>query len=173
MYPSRLLVVVVISRCQSWVGLFIVSLLWRLAWHLLVPWKLVLRKSPFRPAPTQGPLNPLSKCMISLTIGTSILPLGKGAIKGNIIACNVLGDLGSSDQQFKRGFLTFGVGVFIRWPLLQTFKCGFWGSFLGPCVFMASTLSTKLSPQFHAIHWITLTIADFYASYKIITSISF
>lgn len=110
---------------------------------------------------------------MSLATGTSISSFGDEQSRTKSIACKVLGDLGSSDQHLKRGFLMFGVGVFIRWLLLQTFKCGFWGLFLGPRVCMASTLPTKLSPQFHAIHWITLTITDFYASYKIITSILF
>lgn len=166
-------VVVVIHGCQSWVGLFIVSLFCRLVWHLLVPWKLVLREGPFRRAQLRGLWTLCPSAWCHWQQGLAFHLLGTGQSRTKSIACKVLGDLGSSDLHLKRGFLMFGVGVFFRWPLLQTFKCGFWGLFLGPRVCMASTLPTKLSPQFHAIHWITLTITDFYASYKIITSILF
>jgi hypothetical protein len=53
-----MLVSVLVHRYYSWVGLFIASIIWKCAWHLLVPGKLVLREEIFRSVPAQGTSKP-------------------------------------------------------------------------------------------------------------------
>jgi hypothetical protein len=42
-------------------GLLVVFFLWKLAWCLLMPWKLILKKEAFREIPAQETLGPESK----------------------------------------------------------------------------------------------------------------
>jgi hypothetical protein len=51
----------VVHRCNSWVRLLGVSLLWKLAQQHLIPWKLVSREGAFRWVPAQGSLGPVSE----------------------------------------------------------------------------------------------------------------
>lgn len=53
-----LLVIIVIHRCQSWAGLLIASLLWKVAWHLLVPKKLSPQGEGFQISSSSGALGP-------------------------------------------------------------------------------------------------------------------
>ena len=48
-------------RYHGWVGLLFLAFLWKLAWHLLVPEKVVFREEAFRSVPAQGPLGPVSE----------------------------------------------------------------------------------------------------------------
>ena len=50
-------VVVTVHRDHILVGLLVASLLWKPAWHLLVPWKLVLGEEALKSGPAQGPLG--------------------------------------------------------------------------------------------------------------------
>ena len=56
-----MLVIVVVHRHYSWVGLVIASLLCQLALYLLVPGVPVLREEELRSVPAQGPLGPVSE----------------------------------------------------------------------------------------------------------------
>ena len=56
-----LLVVDVVQRHHSWVGLLVAFLLWKTSWHLLVPWKLVLRKGAWKSVPAQETLGLVSE----------------------------------------------------------------------------------------------------------------
>lgn len=75
-----MLVVDVIYRHHSWVGLYrlIVSLLLKLAWDFLAPCKLVLREEAFKSIPPQGILGPVSEIHHVFTIVTFLPILGVG-----------------------------------------------------------------------------------------------
>lgn len=74
------MLVVVIYRHHSWVGLYrlVVSLLLKLAWDLLAPCKLVLREGAFKSIPSQGILSPVSEMHDVFTIVTFLSILGVG-----------------------------------------------------------------------------------------------
>lgn len=55
-----ILVIAVVQRCPSWVGLLVASFLWKLTECFPVPQKLVLREDAFKTVPAQGPLGPVS-----------------------------------------------------------------------------------------------------------------
>lgn len=50
----------VLYRYQGWVKLLVASLLWKIAWYLLAPWKQVFRESVFRSFPAQCSLDSVS-----------------------------------------------------------------------------------------------------------------
>lgn len=54
-------VITVIHRGHSWVGLLVASLLWKLAWYLLLLWKLVLKKEAFMSILSQETLGHISE----------------------------------------------------------------------------------------------------------------
>lgn len=55
------LVVVLVYTCHSWVGLVVDCLLWKLVWHLLILWELVLREQAFLSVPAQRSLDPMDE----------------------------------------------------------------------------------------------------------------
>lgn len=80
-----------VHRCHSWVRLLVASFLWKLAWSLLLPWKLVLREEAHRSS--SGASCPVSEVHGVLWTFTSVeLP------RATATACNVLGGLRNQTQ---------------------------------------------------------------------------
>lgn len=73
-----MLVVDEVPGCHNWVGLLAASLLWKLAGHLLISWKLGLRDGcGFQ---VRGLRVLFMKCMVSSTIRIYLPPLGRGCV---------------------------------------------------------------------------------------------
>lgn len=113
-YPA-MVTVVIFHRWHSWVELLVASILLKLAWHLLVPWKLVLRN----PVPAQATLSFVSAVHVVFSKrGLTFHQCGQPrAIRD--IACHVLRALDNPGQQLRSGFwclvLGFYLGVLWLW----------------------------------------------------------
>ena len=110
-----MLVIVVVYRYYSWVGLVIASFPWELAWDFMILCKLDFREDAFRPDQIIQVLYP--KCSMSSAIGSYRQPL-KEALQGNINGLYCFGHLiwsishlAYTDQALKRRFLMPGTLV--------------------------------------------------------------
>lgn len=88
---SAVLVIVVVHSCHGWVGLLVASLLRKLAWCPLVPWKLVFREGASGSVPAQRPLDPVSE--VRSGFSNRGLPSASGGWKVNSNRLYVLGIL--------------------------------------------------------------------------------
>lgn len=66
-----MLAIDVTHGCQIWEGMLVASLIWKLAWHLLGPWKLVPKDGVFNSVLAQGSLGPVYKMQVAFSISTS------------------------------------------------------------------------------------------------------
>lgn len=106
-----MLVVVVVHRRHSWVGL-LAFLFWKLTWYLLVCWKLVLREEACRSAAAQGLWALCLKYIMSSVIVTYILPLDGN--QGQSQSLILLGEfLGQPWQTTQKELLMTGIGALL------------------------------------------------------------
>lgn len=66
-----MLAIDVAHGCRIWGGMLVASLIWKLAWHLLGPWKLVPREGVFKSVLAQGSLGPVYKMHVAFSISAS------------------------------------------------------------------------------------------------------
>lgn len=86
---------------HGWVGLLVVSLGWKLAWHLQVLGRLVIRAEVSRPVPAQEPLGSVS--VVRTVFSDRDLASGDGATEGNSNKLYVWGNLlNNLDQRIGR-----------------------------------------------------------------------
>lgn len=104
-----MLVVIVVHRHHGWVELLVASFLWKLAWCLLVPWKLVFLTKHSCQFQLRGLWVLCMKCIMSLAQGTYILPL-----ESNNCSTYFGSLLNNPDQQVKRGLPLPDAYIFIR-----------------------------------------------------------
>lgn len=90
LYPGGYCIILaVLQRCFIWVGLLAVSLLQKLAWCLLIPWKQILREDSFRSGLAQGHLDPVSKVHIIFS-KRDLLYISEDQPRAITIVCKVL-----------------------------------------------------------------------------------
>lgn len=91
-----MLVTAMVHKYHSFIRLLVASVPWKLAWHLLVPRTLIVRKCTFRSVPAAG-----SPGLVSEVHGVFIT-CGSWGGQGQItVGCMLLG---SHRRQLKRGF---------------------------------------------------------------------
>lgn len=75
LHPSGYLaiLVVMVYRCHNWIEMLVASLFWKFAWHMLVPWELVITEDAFRPDQLRDSWVLHLKCMMTLVIESYLL----------------------------------------------------------------------------------------------------
>jgi hypothetical protein len=106
-----------INSCHSWMELLVASFLWKPSWHLLVPWRLVLRRGNFRSDREMEPLGCVSKVHVIFS-NRDLLPLLWKNQSYYLIGCMFRVSLGQPWLVRWRRVLMLGVGVSVKWSLL-------------------------------------------------------